>query len=395
MDLTIYNKKTYYFLVLLFFLLCMMSWFDVSSSNQAGLKNANRSIAHIFIASVVGLHGIYVAFNRHRNYYGSVINTLLVCILFWFISVDFFNGIPLSISGPMLLLAIWWILTYNFSYSFCRQNKGHIEGLVIVYISMFVVWVLLNLYARTQIILNLGRDNAVTGYAYYLLIFLPYLLLLRDSWKKKTMLFICVIMIMTSFKRGTMVTLPAMLLVYGYMKGVLEKRLSKYAGYACALSIVALLMLPVIDQNSGGFLSKRFSKEQIVSGSGRTAQREKAMRVVNERGFAEYLVGAGHGASVRLLGTGVHNEWVEFVFSFGLVGAMLYLCLGLHFLYQCYFFFKHRSRYAPHMSMMMVYYYMVSLFSGFIGMYITYYFFAFMGIIIFLNEKEIEQQYIE
>ena len=41
------------------------------------------------------------------------------------------------------------------------------------------------------------------------------------------------------------------------------------------------------------------------------------------------------------------------------------------------------------MMMMMAYFYMVSFVSGFIGVYVTYYFFAFMGIITYLNEREI------
>lgn len=392
MDLSSYSKRTTLFLVLLFCLLCLMSWFDVTSSNRAGLRNVNRGVAHVFIASVVGLHVIYVVRNRIRNFYGSIINSLLMCILGWFVIVDFINEVPLSTCGPMLLLSLWWWLTYKFSYSFCKHNDGNLEGFLTVYIGMFIVWVLLNLYARTQILLNFGRDNAVTGYAYYLLIFLPYILLLRDSWKKKTLLFVCIALIMTSFKRGTMVTLPAMLLVYGYVKGLLQKNLSKFLGYAMVLVIAALLVIPIIDQESGGFLSQRFSKEQMESGSGRTRQRNIAMSVVKERKSIEYLFGNGHGSSVKLLGTGVHNEWVEFIFSFGLIGVLLYFFLGVCFLYQCYFFFKHRSRYAPYICMMMVYFYMVSLFSGFIGVYVTYYFFVFMGMITFLNEKELEQK---
>ena len=378
------------FLVILFLLLCCMSWFDITSSNQAGLRNADRSIAHVFIALVVILHGRYVWINRCKNTYGETINFILICVSVWFLLIDIFRGAPISSSGAMILLSIWWILTYNFSYSYCKKQKGNILPLLWMYLGMFIVWVCLNLYARSQIILNFGRENAVTGYAYYLLIFVPYILLLKDSWIKKGLLLVSIIMILTSFKRGTMVTLPAMLLVYGYVKGVIERNMSKYIGFACLLTIAALFILPIIDENSGGFLSERFSSEQLASGSGRTWQRDVAMENVNERNFVDFLIGTGHGSSVQLLGTGVHNEWVEFLFSFGLIGALFYFALGIYFLYQCYYFYKRRSRYAPHICMMMVYYYMVSIFSGFIGVYVTYYFFAFMGMVTYLNEREIE-----
>lgn len=395
MVITIYNKRTKYFLVILFVLLSLMAWFDVSSSGQAGLKNANRGMAHIFIALVVVLHGIYIFFHNYNSKNSFSIKLLLLSIIIWFVLVDLINLVTLGEAGALLLLAIWWFLTYQFTYSFCRRNQGHIKGLMKVYMGMFVVWALLNVYARQQIMINFGQANAVTGYAYYLLIFVPFILLLKKSKIKTGLLILSIIMIMTSFKRGTMVTLPVMLIVYGYVKGLLANDLSKFYKYFGILLFLAILLIPIIDESSGGFLSQRFSQEQLEDGSGRSGNWELAINNIEQRSEFELFVGLGHGSSVKLLGTGVHNEWLEFLFSFGIIGFLLYLVLGLKFMRQAYTAFKLRSKYAPHICMMMVYFYMISIFSGFIGVYVTYYFFAFMGIVTYLIEEDINQRKLE
>lgn len=382
------KQKVPYILILLFALLVMMYWNDVSTSQQAGLKEVNRSVAHTYIALVVGFHALYLIFRHKVSMLWRSSSIMLLLIFIWFVFVDYYNNVSISISGPMLLLAIWWYLTYNFVYAFCYYNSRSLTWLLLFFVVIFFVWVYLNLYARNQIMTYYDRENAVTGYAYYLLILLPFIMLIKKTIFQKILMGIAIAMILTSYKRGTLVTLPVMLLVFYFVKIRIEKKsIFNFLKYVVIISVTAFILVPLVNNISGGFLYERFSEEELERGSGRTEQRQLALREVSKRGYTEYLIGSGHGASVRLLNTGIHNEWVEFLYSFGLVGLILYFILGVFFLRQCYKAFRRKSPYAPHMFMMMAYFYMVSIFSGFIGLYVTYYFFAFMGLVTYLDEK--------
>lgn len=192
------------FIIILLLSLTLLAWFDVTSSNQAGLKNTDRGTAHVFIALSVIIHALYLFFHWVSTSRGNTINRSLLFIFLWFCFVDFVHfvsGISLSFSsvGAMLLLSVWWFLTYNFTYSYLSNNQGNLKPLLFVYISMFVVWVGLNLYARAQIITNFDRGNAVTGYAYYLLIFIPYLLLIEHKKLKILLIALSAIMVLTFF----------------------------------------------------------------------------------------------------------------------------------------------------------------------------------------------------
>lgn len=381
--------RNWIFVVVLLLSLTLLAWFDVTSSNQAGLKDADRGMAHVFIALAVIIHALYLFFHRVPTSRKNSVNRSLLLIFVWFCFVDIVNGVSISSVGAMLLLSIWWFFSYNFTYSYLRNNQGNLKPLLIIYATMFVVWVGLNLYARSQIIMNFERMIAVTGYAYYLLIFIPYFLLIEQKQIRTFLIVVSTIMILTSFKRGTMVTLPVMLFAYGFIRTLQRGHVINFINRFLLICAIAGVILYIIDEKSNGFLSSRFSKEELASGSGRSEYRDIALQVVGERDLIELFLGSGHGSSVNLIGTGIHNEWVEFLFSFGIIGLLLYTFLGIKFIKQGCRFYRLRSRYAPHMMMMIAYFYMVSFFSGFIGVYVTYYFFAFMGIITYLNEREI------
>ena len=385
-------RKSALFLLLLLFLLCGWAYNDVLSSGQAGLKEAERGVVHVFIFSLVVLQFLYGFPDRGPRGGTTGVLLLLTAIPLWEAAVDWLRGAPLMSSLTMLMMAFWWIAAYKLPGVFCRRHPADAAWFTGACLIMFVVYVWLNLQARRQITTHLERDFAVTGYAYYLIVFVPYILLLRRSVLRTVLLCVSLAMTLTSFKRGCMVTLPVMLLVYGWVRARLAKRWSGFVLGVAAFIIVGMAAVTVVDEASGGFMSERFSREEMEDGSGRADNFQLAWDHICQRNFPELLFGAGHGSSVELIGTGVHNEWLEFLFSFGVVGLVLYFLLGVAFLWQCTRAVRRRSVYAPHMCMMMAYFYMVSLFSGFYGVYVTYYFFVFMGLVKYLGEKEKEKR---
>lgn len=380
-------------LLLLFIILCCWAYFDVSTSQQAGMKEADRGITHIFIFLSVFIHLLYVFFNS-RNIFKRVnyINLTLFAIVIWYTIVDIVNNSNLRYSTTLIMLSLWWFLTYNFCYLFLKKSGERYHTVINMYLILSIVYIILNVYARNQIQINLNQEYAVTGYAYYIVIFIPYILLLENRIVKMILMITACVMILTSFKRGVIVTLPVMLFIYGYVKSIYTKKWESFIAKCLLIFIVAIPAFILVDKISMGFMSERFSSESLADGSGRTTNRNLALSAINNRDFVNLLIGSGHGSSVELIGTGVHNEWLEFLFSFGVIGLILYTILGILFLYECIKGVKKRLPYAPHMCMMMGYYYMVSIFSGFYGVYVTYYFFVFMSITRYLNEKSLQSR---
>lgn len=385
-------KKSDYLLPLLLLTLnCCFAFFDVKSSGQAGLKDdLQRGTVHIFILLLLLVHLVYFIFKRRRMGGDFGISFVMMLIIFWMCLVDVCRQTSVVSAITMMMLSVWWYLTYIITYSWAKNNEGSVDILIKIFIILFGVYVLVNLYARLQIRTNFDRDVAVTGYAYYCLIFLPFILLLRQNRYRFILLAILIVMVLTSFKRGTMITLPIMLLFYGYASGKLNHDIKSFTSKAIILGAIICFTIGVLNESSGGFLEERFSKESLSDGSGRVEMADMAWQNIESRNMIDLFVGFGHGTSIRLIGTGVHNEWLEFLFSFGVIGVSLFFILGICICRQCRYYYKKKSKFAPQSCMLIPYFYMVTIFSGFYGVYVTYYFFAFLGLVKFLNERDIK-----
>ena len=136
-------------------------------------------------------------------------------------------------------------------------------------------------------------------------------------------------------------------------------------------------------------MSERFSKEQLEDGSNRNVMWHIAMTDIEQRDFFTLLIGKGSGSSIKLLGSGCHNEWLEFLFSFGVIGVVLYLGFGLALINRYRYLLKVKSIYAPALGVEVIFFWCVGLFSGFYFTHSSLYFFAFLGLLESLHRQEI------
>lgn len=154
---------------------------------------------------------------------------------------------------------------------------------------------------------------------------------------------------------------------------------------------ILVVILLFMNEATNGLLFERFDAQELQSGSGRNELRGTALEAIAHRDFATYLFGAGSGSSVELLGTGVHNEWVESFFSYGLIGVFLYAWMTLRLIRYTLKLVRKRNYYAPYLAMYCAYLVMCSLFSGFLYMHVAFYFWAGTGFFIGLISAEKKQ----
>ena len=205
--------------------------------------------------------------------------------------------------------------------------------------------------------------------------FIPYCLLIENRKIRFILLGIIFTVLILSFKRGPLVIHPMMYLIYQYSR--VHKK--KYAFFRLVLQIICFacvffLVFAFVDKSSGGFLSERFSKEQLEDGSNRNEMWRMAMNDIDQRGFFTLLVGKGSGSSIKLL---------------GIVGVVLYLGLGLALINRYRYLLKVKSVYAPALGVEVIFFWCVGLFSGFYFTHSSFYFFAFLGLLESLHRQEI------
>jgi len=239
-----------------------------------------------------------------------------------------------------------------------------------------------------MIMVNFERDNAVTGYIYYVVTFLPFIMLVSNRIWQTILLGILLIMTITSLKRGAIIVLPLMLIVYFYLQAKLRNNIVLFFKKMILFVMILLPVLMIVDSKSDHFLSARFQSEELQSGSGRDVLYETAIHSIMDRDFVTFFIGTGSGSSVKLLGTGVHNEWLEILFSFGFMGVILYLSFLASLIAKFRYLKRIKSEYAPHFAMVIVYIFMVGLFGAFYWVHSAFFIFLTLGYLNYLEKNE-------
>src|SRR5690606_23104681 len=132
-------------------------------------------------------------------------------------------------------------------------------------------------------------------------------------------------------------------IVYYFTLSVMKGNWMQFIVRLIPISLIAFLIFKWVDSLGGGYLSARFNQEELSSGSGRVDMWSTVINSLYERDDLSLLMGSGSGSSVMLLGTGVHNEWLEFLYSFGVVGVILYFLMCMIIIRRYFTLIKHKS----------------------------------------------------
>jgi len=242
------------------------------------------------------------------------------------------------------------ILPFFAVYSLTKASFIKEKHLRILFVAMLIISILNFYHSQSVLMFEQDRENVLSNAGYMFVALLP-LVFLFDKKKLMQMVFLMLMMFMTikSAKRGAIITfgLGALVILFYQLKNSpSDKRL---ASYALSFLMIIVVMFFAIDQlHNNEFLLKRM--ENISDGSGRSRIYSNLFNAwVDSDSLLNYIFGFGFVATISKSGSGhlAHNDWLELLTNFGLLGVFLYLfTLGYLLIY---FFIKSnddKSRYG-------------------------------------------------
>ena len=380
----------YFFPLILFVLLLMYAFYDVSSSAQAGNLDVSRNSVYIIIIAILSFLFVSILIQGFRYHLKLPILPSVFMILLWIIINNLVNetmGRPAQIN---IMICLLWVCAYYSFYLIAR--KAHFDHFFDSFFAvLFLVYCGINIYAQQNIAIAYGRDYGMTSYSYYLLSFLPALLLGKNRKCRSVLVIVCSIMILFSFKRGPILALPVILSVYWLSRAKLGEIRMRFSRIIM-LVIVAYGVLLFVNHITNGFLLDRFSSQELSSASGRDQMWTNTLEHIRNRDINVLLIGTGSGTSIQLLGTGVHNEWLEFLYTFGIIGVFLYFIFFISLIRRYSQLLRLRSKYSPQYGSAVAFYFLSGLTDGFFFVYWTFYFFSTIGYIEALKYREFKGQ---
>lgn len=217
---------------------------------------------------------------------------------------------------------------YIFSY---LNRKGTISAKFITVSAIILFVGCLGYYWHYQMsfLERLGKDetDSVTINASNVFLYLiPLLFYVKRKWISTGLLILCMFFILTAVKRGNIVAavMPAVLFVIYKFSENKRNLISSLAFLGIMFFACIYLKRSIIDNDY--FM---FRLQQTLEGdsSGRDVIYANALNAWLDSSFIHSLVGNGYDSTLSLIGIHAHNDWLELLVDFGILGFAIYLTI--------------------------------------------------------------------
>lgn len=334
------------FIVLILFFVFGITNMASSKTFEAFIDITQMLVFSNYIIFLVEIIAAFILFLRIQIFLTSRLNILVLIWCFYLIlnllatSQYFFVELRQVLFWPSI-----FFLFYYISYT-DRKNKivpKIIKILPLIIIVNFVIFFLIS-YTQSTIVLKLDNDkNASINQIYFVLLFLPFVLLFKKSTWKFSFLFLILLASIYSSKRTAMVISAGTILIYIYLeyyKNIHKNNVIRFfAPVFIILSVV--FVYNKLDNQFSGYFSKRFENTTEDQGSGRLIAYEKTYELIEKTNSLEFIIGSGHDAVRKSEKVEVyndiisaHNDFLEVLYDYGLIGFFLYILIIISMIKQ-------------------------------------------------------------
>lgn len=321
-------------ILILIYLYLKISMMRVSFES-IGLEKEGGGATNVGIALVIFLI-FYLILNKKPasiQIYNSSLNNSLIQFLVYVYVISFLVSlnIPFQTRNLYFVIAmplfVYWV---SKRYAFIQmKNESFLWGAGILFLLLLYQYILN--YNEIHIV---GSATASINTSYFILYMLPFILCIRNNKIKFILIALVFITVVSSFKRSGTISVSLALLVYYYVNYIRDSKPSSKAFsllFLLSVFFVVVNYILISDNTTIGHLIERFSNISEDNGSGRSdAINSTVILIENSNVFSLFF---GHGwnmveqeSSMRI---SAHNDFLECIYDFGLIGLILYLRLYL------------------------------------------------------------------
>lgn len=380
-----YNKvsivdKAYLFVV--FSLIALLTY--VMFVSREGFGSGELHGVGRIVLAIVLLLAVYLINNIK---YLTGVNFFTGVVLFW-IPCAFLscinNLIDVSFAEYIVTVSkcLLWCFVYLFFYIFFRKNPKvlFVGNAYFFAIAVFSSVAFFYIYSFTN------KLSTVVYYqlndVFYILLTLPWLISVKNLiWRQFGFCLVGVI-VLFSMKRSAFIIFLFAMVVYLLIGLFKSRKKTKKLVCLSAVILSACTGFVYFNQSTGGYLIHRLGSSIEDQGSGRIQIYEEVLRSFADSGLVNLIIGHGYNNVVTFTSAGLsaHNDFLEVLFDFGLLGFSLYLFMHILILKKTISLFFEKHFYAGPFAVSFVIFFLMSMVSHLI-IYPTYFLFlvAFWG----------------
>ena len=259
-------------------------------------------------------------------------NTVLVFVVFnlihFFVSYLWKNPSTTQIGNILCALLPLSLFTCLAEKKVMTDRFFMVFGLILIVSSILHFY-----HAESEALIRMAAaddtditNNASTSF----LMILPMLFLMKNSLQKWASLLVCLFFLVMGAKRGNILAaaIPLGLFVWSVLKGSRRSVIKTILVLALIFGVAFVTYRWVVNDD---YLMYRIEQTQEGNSSGRDAIYAGAWHAWHDSdSFVNLLFGMGFDEILQLESTGhkhAHNDWLEVLVNYGLLGVILYLAV--------------------------------------------------------------------
>ncbi len=401
-------------------------------------KSGERSLLYILIFSVFGLciGRLLIVYGLHQTSNGILV-TMYFCIYFTLLFgiiltqktvLHLYKADGISLRAFLIIVyftSVFVIRTMRTKFylpflnmtlslmifiSAINIGKSIVASKLLFRICVFAYYILaiMFIYSRIHGFTYFDSPGMVEYYAqfqnsvYYVLLSLPFPLCSNKRYVKYSSLILAIICVLMSFKLTALLAITVGLFFYigadsKVNKGKYSQKMLNRLCFALILCFVSVILVQIVGKRFGSTVIEKIQQSYLSGGSGRTQIYTQVMQEQMKSSIIDWVFGHGYDMVNDVVGISAHNDFMEILFDYGIIGFALYISLILSIVKKMKLLRKLKYRLYPPMVLSFVFFTILSMLSHLflIRMYFQI-LMMFWGIIISVTDNEpmsIERKY--
>ena len=365
-------RITYSRLSAAYFVLCLISLVFFLCIDMQAQEHNTRGIAGANTFTMLVLFVLCCAFLKFAvipDYKAFKPNTTIVLYLaymLWIFIPTFGNGIQGSMVEQIMVFVKYCIPLFSLVIPY-NYLLNHGESKWIGW--LFCISALLFAWFYFKVMMLLLSETFIPPHmiiSYYVLFILPLIMLTCGLKRKIFFILFTTFVLITSIKRGGILSLGIGLIMYGIVYGITSKKIrpSTILAVFATLTMLVILFFSFANTDDNNLL-ERFLMLQDDDGSGRTVVWSVTIQMIEDSDLIPLLMGHGYNAVAQTssLNMSAHNDFLEILYDYGIIGFTLYVCAFMSLVFNCIIHIVRKTQFAGTLTLFMCVYFLLSMIS--------------------------------
>lgn len=376
-------NKILFVAFLLFFALLIVLYFRGSEAFSDELAGVGKLLAIMEFIAVVFIFRNAMQFRR--------LPVFTVIILIWLtwsvLSALFFISDYLNVFDWLivnLIPAMMWSLSYLIFYVYFRINPNPSNWFLWFFLGLSGMCCLLFIMVFRFTNTGYEKNFQQLAYVFFPLATLPWVLLSKSNVIRNIGLIFLTLLSCYSLKRSVIIAVVLSAIVYYIVNLIVSTRKNLFLRIITPLVMGSLIIgvFSLANSELRDSITVRFEKLRTDEGSGRLDIYQDVFQLLSTTSQGTLMIGRGLESTTQTFGITAHNDFLEVLFDFGIIGLAIYICFHLCIIWNCFKLIRLKSVFAPAFSVSYVIFFTLSMFSHLI-IYPSHFIFlsAFWGMV--------------